>query len=288
MGGRWKTTEPDIALLACAPPGSAPSPGASPVQARRTSLAAVSAFSAFLAAAALGACSSDADKQADLGKADNTKTEPKVLADQAIAEMDKLKFVQADGTGTDQAGKPVAAAMCADMATKAVTGVLTIGGQKLDVVASEGYQYMRAPGAVWAYLLGRADDARVVAAADKVAAGKYLKTRAESDDARIVDFFDGKTDTVTKGEVTDFNGRQAVPLHQTAADGEKRTYFVAAEGKPVILGKTEEQPGTREHHESTFEKVDSCDVQVPAADRTVDEETFDKAIQAAVQAALQG
>ena len=86
---------------------------------------ATAVFATVFAVAGLAACSDDEG-------ADNTKTEPKALADQAIAAMDKLEFVQGDGTGTDEDGKAVNASLCADMKTKAVKGKLLICHGALD------------------------------------------------------------------------------------------------------------------------------------------------------------
>ncbi|MCF2529877.1 hypothetical protein [Yinghuangia soli] len=237
---------------------------------------ALSVSAAFLAVAALGACSDDKGED----KTDNTKTDAKTLADQSIAEMDKLEFVQADGTGTADDGKPASASMCAVMKTKAVSGSVTIDGHKLDVIAIDGAQYMRGAGEAWAYLLGKPDDARIVAAAGKVAGDKYIKSPAEDKDDQIVDFFDGKTDTVTKGEVTDFKGQKVVPLSQTGTDGEKKTYYVAAEGKPLIVGKKEEAAEGPERQETVFTKAGSCVVKAPGTDQVIDADTFDTELKA--------
>ncbi|UGQ14397.1 hypothetical protein LO772_12880 [Yinghuangia sp. ASG 101] len=226
---------------------------------------AVAASGAVLAALTLGACGDDEEK-------DNTKTEASKLADEAVAAMNKLEFVNNNGTSTDEDGKTATIKACAVMKTKAVKGTQEADGEKAEVISIEGFQYVKASAKYWAEVSGRPSRESLYR---QVIGDKWFKMADDGDDD--LEFFGGATGGVTKGEVTDFHGKQAVPLSMTK-DGAKKTYFVAAKGEPLIIGQIEEGPEPKERTETELSKADKCDVAAPPADQTITEdEVNDKA-----------
>lgn len=238
----------------------------------RTRRIAASTSAAVLALAALTACGGD-----DGGGQDNTKTEPKALAEQAIAEMDKFQFVSSKGTGATETGDPIAIDGCAVMKSKNVKMTMKLGDETGEALEVDKIRYMKLTGAGWAYMVGKPGNAKYTAAFEAASEGKFVRSEPEEGDRDSVDFFEGKTDNVTKGEVTTFQGKKVIPLVQERKEDDeqvKKTYFIAAKGAPVIVGQIEETIGTKEREETTFTEVDKCDVTAPPADQVVEEADF--------------
>jgi hypothetical protein len=243
-----------------------PTPGVF-VRVRRLSTAAVAAV---FAVAGLAACSDDEG-------ADNTKTEAKALADQAVAEMKKMNLVKAVGKGKDDEGKDMVMDMCADLTAKALAAKGTMGGYAVEMIQVGEDRYMKADAKYWATFMGDAEDPAVVAKFEKVLGGKFVQTKDEAGD-NPVDFFEGDTNGVTKGEVTEFQGKKVVPLTKTVGD-DKSTYYVAAKGAPVIVGQLEEgKDGSRD--ETSYSKADKCEAKAPAKDQTILSDDIDAALEA--------
>ncbi|NUS56140.1 MAG: hypothetical protein HOV66_14970 [Streptomycetaceae bacterium] len=226
-----------------------------------------------LALSALTACG-DSDEK------DNSKTDAKALGDQATAAMKEKSTVKVSGTGTDEDGKKMTMDACADIKTKAVKGSMTMDGRKVDIVQVGGMQYMKADAAFWASQSGNENNPKALDAVTKAGSDKWVKSEADKDDD-FADFFDGKTDGLTKGEVTTFNGKKAIPLSRSE-DGTKKTYYVAAKGTPFILGKTEtSENGGTDNQESKFSVTgDKCEPKAPSD--TVDIEEFGNKIDEAM------
>ncbi|HSA50636.1 MAG TPA: hypothetical protein VLH10_11075 [Yinghuangia sp.] len=231
---------------------------------------AVATSAAVLAALSLGACSDDEEK-------DNTKTEGPALAAEAIEAMNKIKFLDNNGTTTDEDGKTETIKACAVMATKAVKGTTEKGGEKVEQIQVGGFYYTKTSGKGWAHLIGEPDNAALEQGLDEVTAGKWVKSEMDEGDETI-DFFDNKTDDVTKGEVMEFRGKKVVPLMKTAKNGAKKTYYVAAKGDPVIVGQIEEGPEPKERSESVITKADNCDAVEPPADQVVEDTEVNKTV----------
>ena len=113
-------------------------------------------------------------------------------------------------------------------------GTITTGGATINVVVSPPNVYLKADKASWAKLTGSA-------AAGQLFAGKWLQTTtADQNFGSLAGLLDTTTltqsitaaGTVTKGAVTTFRGRKAVPLK----GGNNGTLYVAATGSPYILG----------------------------------------------------
>ncbi|MGW0662834.1 hypothetical protein [Streptodolium elevatio] len=227
-----------------------------------------------LALVGLTACGDDEEQ-------DNTKTEAKALADQAVAAMDKIEFLSNKGSGTDENGNPIGIDACAVMKTKDVKGTLKLGDESAEMLEVGRVRYIKATPLGWAQFAGRPGDARVADLFEQASEGKFVKSEPEPGDAATVDFFDGKTDNVTKGAVTTFQGKDVVPLVQERdEDGDKvkKTYYIAAKGEPVIVGQVEETVGGKEREETVFTKTDKCEVSAPPADQVIEEAEFNKRV----------
>lgn len=231
---------------------------------------AVATSAAVLTALTLGACGDDEEK-------DNTKTDGPSLAAQAIEAMNKLEFLDNNGTVTNEDGETETVRACAVMATKAVKGTTERDGEKLEQIQVNGFYYTKTSGKGWAQLIGEPDNAALVQGLEEVAAGKWVKSENDEDDDTI-DFFDNKTDDVTKGEVTEFHGKKVIPLTKTGEDGAKKTYYIAAKGDPVIVGQIEEGPEPKERTESVITKADKCDAVEPPADEVVEDTEVNKTV----------
>lgn len=226
-----------------------------------------------LALSALTACG-DSDEK------DNSKTDAKALADQATEAMKAKSSIKVVGTGTDEDGKTMSMDACADIKTKSVKGTMTIDNRKVEVLQTGGSMYMKGDAVFWAAQSGNENNPAALDAVTKAGSDKWVKSEADKDDD-FADFFDGKTDGLTKGEVTTFNGKKAIPLSRSE-DGTKKTYFIAAKGTPLIIGSVEEsENGGKEREESKFSaSSDKCDPKAPSD--TVDIEVFSKKIDEAM------
>lgn len=222
---------------------------------------AVATSTAVLAALALGACGSDDEEK------DNTKTEAQALADQAVAAMNKIEFLDNNGTGTNADGKAATIKACGVTKTKAVKGTMVVDGETAEVITIDGFQYVKASAKYWAEASGRPSREALYR---QVIGDKWFKVKDDEGDGDL-EFFNGSTSGVTKGEVTDFHGKQAIPLSITK-DDTKKTYFVAAKGEPLIIGQIEEGPDPKERTESEISKADKCDAAAPPADQTITED----------------
>ncbi|NUU21221.1 MAG: hypothetical protein HOV68_06860 [Streptomycetaceae bacterium] len=242
----------------------------------------VAAFTtaAVLAVTGLAACGGDDEK-------DNTKTDAKALADQALAAMKKLSSINAEGTGADDEGNPTAISVCASPSADALKGTVTQHGEKVDVVAVGGSQSMKGSPQAWVKLDGSEDNPRALPAFKTVLGDngeKYVQFKSD-DQERLIDFFDGDTSGYTKGETVDFHGDKAIPLtKESDKDGEKvkKTYYIAAKGTPYMLGSKEESVSSKEKEEAVFKRTsDKCDVTAPPADKFIDEDAFQKQLKQA-------
>ncbi|MEU8137883.1 hypothetical protein [Streptodolium elevatio] len=224
-----------------------------------------------LAAVALSACGSDD------GGADNTKTEAKALADKAVEFAKKSGSMEAVGKGTED-GKAFEVKSCVNVTpegkSESVKGSLTRDGRTAEVLTTGGKDYFKASAEFYILQAGQETTDFDMAALSAALDGKWMVSDEEEPDDSA-DFFEGNTDGVTKGEVTEFNGKKAVPLTKKDKDGKEKTVYVAAKGDPVVLGVLEVEDGTRT--ETTISGVGKpCDVKAPAQEQTLTEDEVDK------------
>lgn len=223
-----------------------------------------------LAVVALGACGGDD------GGADNTKTDAKVLADKAVEYAKKQTSMAASLKGTKD-GKPVEGTSCVNVEggkTKSVKGSMTTENGTAEVVTIDGKDYFKA--SVDTYLKQAEEDPADydVKAAEAALGGKWMVSDSEDPDD-TADFFDGKTDGVTKGEVTEFNGKKVVPLSKKDEDGVEKTVYIAAKGDPVVVGMLEVDGESRTETIVTS-MGKACDAKAPAQDQTLTKEQVNK------------
>lgn len=205
---------------------------------------------------------------------DNTNTDGPELAKQSIAAMNKLEFIENSGTSVDKNGKSSTVKACAVMQTKAVVGTTRqSNGTQVQVIMVGGVQYTKTSAQGWAELTGNPSRA---SAYQQVIGDKWVTSDSEATDD--VNFFDGETDGVTKGAVTDFQGKKAIPLVKTKANGAKKTYYVAAQGDPLILGQTEEGPEPKKRTATVITEADKCDATVPASSQTITATEVDRRV----------
>ncbi|MEU8139886.1 hypothetical protein [Streptodolium elevatio] len=207
--------------------------------------------------------------------------DPKAIAEQAIAHTKENRTVAVTGTGTDEQGAAQESQACMaispDGNTSSMKGTTKVDGVSAEVIGTGGKSYVKAPGMFYAREAGATDPASV-AAFDRAVGGKYVVGDDEgSQDS--ADFFDGKTDGLVKGEVTDFHGKKAVPLSWTDADGTRKTVYVAAKGDPAVVGQLEENGPARVESEVTGYGV-PCDVAAPPADQVITQEQARQAVAA--------
>ena len=112
-------------------------------------------------------------------------------------------------------------------------GTISSGGATFTIVVDPPNVYLRADQASWTKLAGSA-------VAGQLFAGKWLQTTtADPNFGSFATLLDAAkltqqitaTGTITKGAVTTFHGKQAVPLKN-----KNGTLYVAATGSPYILG----------------------------------------------------
>lgn len=228
------------------------------------------ASAVLLATAALSACGSDDEAK------DNTKTEAKALADEAVEYAKKQGSMEASIKGTED-GQEQEGKSCVNISpegkTESVKGSLTREGHTADVITVGGKQYVTGPAELFIKQAGEDPADYDVAKADAALDGRWMVTEDdEPDDSG--DFFDGKTDGITKGEVTEFNGKKVVPLTKKEKDSEK-TVYVAAKGDPVVVGVLEVEKDSRT--ETTVTSMGGkCDAVAPAEDRTLTKAEFNQ------------
>jgi len=140
--------------------------------------------------------------------------------------------VKISGTVTN-GGKPTSLNIVS--AQGAGGGTITSGGATINIVVVPPNVYLKADKASWTKLANSA-------VAGQLFAGKWLQTTtADKDFGSFAQLLDAATltqqitanGTVTKGAVTTFHGKKAVPLRDASANG---TLYIAASGSPYILG----------------------------------------------------
>ncbi|WP_406290575.1 hypothetical protein [Embleya sp. NBC_00896] len=226
---------------------------------------------AVLAVVALGACSSGD------GKPDNTKTDAKALADKAVAYLWKHTSMEGTAKGTDEDGEAQEMKVCGNVTPDgdlvSLKGTLVLDGQDADVISIDGKDYIRIPLSHYIKMIGT-NDPTIAARVEKSIGGKYIVS--VSDDDETGSLFEGGTGGVTKGEVTQFDGKQAIPLTKIGKDGAKKTVYVAAKGDVVVYGNLEENG--RKRIETIIVSVGKpCDVAAPPQGQFLTEDEFDKA-----------
>jgi hypothetical protein len=158
-----------------------------------------------------------------------TKSPTTILAD-AKAATGATTAVRISGTVTS-GGKPTSLNIVS--AQGAGGGTITSGGATINIVVAPPNVYLEADKKSWTKLAKSA-------VAGQLFAGKWLQTTtADPNFGSFAQLLDAgtltqqitATGTVTKGGVTTFHGKQAVPLK-----GKKGTLYVAATGSPHILG----------------------------------------------------
>jgi hypothetical protein len=158
-----------------------------------------------------------------------TKSPTTILAD-AKAATGATTTVRISGTVTSS-GKQTSLNIVSAQGSGG--GTITTGGATFNIVVVPPNVYLKAEKASWTKLAGSA-------ATGQLLANKWLQTTTADQDfgsfAKLLDA--GKltqqitaTGTVTKGGVSTFHGKQAVPLKS-----KKGTLYVAATGTPYILG----------------------------------------------------
>ena len=163
------------------------------------------------------------------GNREATKSPTAILAD-AKAATGATTAVKISGTVTT-GGKPTSLNIVS--AQGAGGGTISTGGATFNIVVVPPNVYLKADKASWTKLAGSA-------AAGQLFAGKWLQTTTADpnfgsfatllDAAKVTQQITA-TGTITKGAVTTFHGKQAVPLKNN-----KGTLYVAATGSPYILG----------------------------------------------------
>jgi hypothetical protein len=125
-------------------------------------------------------------------------------------------------------------------------GVMFLDGQEFDIVVAAPNVYVKGTAAAWATVSGNP-------AAGAVLGGRWVQSTTDDKDfsglASLADLSGLSqsmltvSGTLTKGPVTDFQGRKAIPLHDDGA--EPGTLYVAATGTPYPLGlvRTTGEPG---------------------------------------------
>jgi hypothetical protein len=223
--------------------------------------------------ALVSACGDDEKSRADM--------DPKKIAEAAAAHTKQSRTVTVAGIGTDKNGARLETQACvaisADGNTSSSKGTTTVDGVPAEVIGTGGKSYVKAPGAFYARKAGLADPA-AAAKFDRAVGGKYV-VGDDDGSQNTADFFEGKTDGLTKGNITDFHGKKAVPLSWTDADGTRKTVYVAAVGDPAVVGQSEENGQARA--ETTVSGYGApCDVAAPPAEETMTEAQARQAVAA--------
>jgi hypothetical protein len=158
-----------------------------------------------------------------------TKSPTTILAD-AKAATGATTTVKISGTVTS-GGKQTSLNIVSAQGSGG--GTITTGGATISIVVVPPNVYLKADNASWTKLAGSA-------AAGQLLADKWLQTTtADQNFGSFAKLLDAgtltqqitATGTVSKGGVTTFHGKQAVPLKS-----KKGTLYVAAAGTPYILG----------------------------------------------------
>ncbi|NUU24950.1 MAG: hypothetical protein HOV68_26105 [Streptomycetaceae bacterium] len=225
----------------------------------------LSASASLLAVVALTACGDD--------PSDNSREDAATLAQKAAVALRNGEFVKVAGTGGTDDGVPMTFDLCYTMSPQSAAGHISRAGRSADVVQTGGVQYTKGTPGFWAETAGRAADPAYVDAVAKAGTDVWVRDEI-GDDNLIAGLVAIRLDGLTKGEVTTFHGRKAVPLTRTE-DGATTVYYIAAKGKPQIVGKTESRDGTPSRRELTFEHPsDDCKSAAPPADKVITKEQF--------------
>jgi len=187
-----------------------------------------------LAAALVASCSGGSSSNGEAAKPPN-----QVLAD-AKAATAAASSVHVAGSATSN-GTPIKLDLVA--AHGRGGGTVSESGATFRVILAGTKVYLRAAAADWDKLTGSSS-------AGQLFGDKWIQTTTANKDfadlANLVDIsklVDGftPTGTVTKKPVTKFNGTTVLPLLDSG--GNQGTLFVAATGKPVIVGVTNNSAG---------------------------------------------
>jgi len=124
-------------------------------------------------------------------------------------------------------------------------GVMFQAGKRFQLVVHPPDLYLKAPASTWRALSeGQGEDASTVNAVAQLFGGKWVRMSTANEEfgslAKLFDistFNDDSDDlsSVRKLPVTTFHGARAIPLHN---DAKQSTVYVAATGKPYVLGVT--------------------------------------------------
>ena len=180
---------------------------------------------------ALWVVPADAKALSSASNGEATKSAETILAD-AKAATKASASVAISGTAIDK-GKRFSFNIVSSRGG-AGGGTITSGGATFTIVVSPPKVYLKADKASWNKLSGSP-------AAGQLFADKWFQTTTANRDFRSFAGLVDSTkltqritanDSLTKGAVTTFHGRKAVPLR----DGTDGTLYVAATGTPYILG----------------------------------------------------
>jgi hypothetical protein len=117
-------------------------------------------------------------------------------------------------------------------------GTISLGDEKFNIVVARPNLYLKADAATW-------NKAGGTSGVGQLLADKWIRTTTSNQDfenlAVLVDVSElthqiSSTGTITKGAVTTFRGKRAIPLRNTSSSGDGGgTLYVAATGSPYIL-----------------------------------------------------
>lgn len=210
---------------------------------------------------------------------DNTTKDVRTLLAEASAARADVPAFRFTGAGVDEDGKNIRSEGCFRMSDDATRVSGRLGGHTTDVVSIDGFEYLRAGVQAWLEATGR-DSADAAAVFQRMlAGGKWVKGKFADDDNTFSSLVDSAPGAVTKGAPTTFKGSQTVPLVKTNAEGVEQTYYVLAQGVPLVVGRSTSKPGTALRTETVYEKAGACAVSAPPPDMVVDAEEVDRQLE---------
>ena len=240
------------------------------------------ALSAAVTIAALAGCGGGSDEEPAAEESSSSAEEsettssfaadstPPEIRDAAIAAMKQAKSMRIDGNVTAEAGE-VDLDLSADREGNC-TGTISVGGASpAEILGAGGKSYVRGDEAFWSGITGNETQGQAIARqiGDKWALlpGEGFTSLCDLDE--LLDQLDEDADEqLTKGEVSDVEGTEAVAL-TSEEEGETTTTYVAT-GEPHYILRVEKVGGTEPGAFTLTEFGESVDAAPPAEDEIID------------------
>lgn len=216
---------------------------------------------------------SPSESSSDTGDDGFADQDAKAIAQAGKDAMAALTSVRVAGSITDD-GQEIGI----DLATSTegdCTGSISLGGASVELLGVDGQTWFKPDDAFWSSQAGAQGEAIA-----RLVAGRWVVVPADDENFsqfcdldslldELIDDDGEADDTYEKGEVTDVDGTETVPVTNTSQDSGPATAYIQVDGEHYLLKV--ERTGDGATGEINFSEFDEpVDAQAPAAEDAVD------------------